>query len=314
MKLSIRSFVYISKYFNVREDPEMKELREFYYHDSRLTANFLSQIEDGLIQYKLEDMDKHSPNHSFEISTGALVEVLQSFLGIPVPDLSFAREGKSVTVKTSEIKAHDKVSQFSRLSNYLEPILPELDSSFTIDDWNSLLPNQFLKFRCTIKLSSLYMFSDFTRRLGGASLFYNQSNDPTFSSYVQHAELIESKRKHKFILKPDFLSNSPKHYFVSEIQKSFLEEGIELTDLNNEEFIVFGRIERKLAPSEKEIIFDLTETGILEVMRSKEIKKFIEAFNKNASNPLTNKFRATVDDVYATRPTILFRPLAIYKA
>lgn len=292
----------------------MKELREFYYLDSRLTANFLSQIEDGLIQYKLEDMDKNSPNHSFEISTGALGEVLQSFLGIPVPDLSFTREGKSVTVKTSEIKAHDKVSQFSRLSNYLEPVLPELDSSFTIDDWNSLLPNQFLKFRCTIKLSSLYMFSDFTRRLGGVSLFFDQNNDPTFSSYVQHTELIESKRKHKFILKPDFLPNSPKHYFVSEIQKAFLEEGIELTDLNNEEFLVLGRVERKLAPSEKEIIFDLTETGMLEVMRSKEIKQFIEAFNKNANNPLTNKFRATVEDVYATQPTILFRPIAIYKA
>lgn len=290
----------------------MKELREFYYHDSRLTANFLSQIEDGLIQYKFEDKDSQSPNHSFEISTGAFGEMLQNFLGIPVPDLSYTREGKSVTVKTSEIKAQDKVSQFSRLSNYLEPILPELESSFSTDDWNELLPNQFLKFKCTVKLSTLYMFSEFTRRLGNSPLF-NQENDPNFSSYIQLAELINSSRKHKLILKPHF-SNNPKYFFVSEIQKSFLEEGIELTDLNNEEFLVLGRVERKLGPSEKEIIFDLTETGMLEVMSSKEIKQFIEVFNRQTNNPLTKRFRATIVDVYATRPAILFKPIAIYKA
>lgn len=292
----------------------MKELREFYYHDNRLSANFLSQIEDGLIQYNLVDKDNQSPNHSFEISTGALGEMLQNVLGVPVPELSYTRKGKSVSVKISEIKVHDKVSQFSRLANYLEPILPEIDSTFTIDDWNKLLPNQFLKFRCTIKLSTLYMFTNLMRKLGRSPLFFNQDNDPAFSSYVQHAELIDSNHKHKLILKPDFLAKNPKCFFVAEIQKSFLEEGIELTDLDNEEFIVIGRVERKLGLSEKEIIFDLTETGMLEVMGSKEIKQFIEEFNKKTNNPLTNKFRVSVEDVYTTRPAMLFRPIAIYKA
>lgn len=292
----------------------MQELREFFYHDSRLTQNYLSQIEDGLIEYQLDNKQENNPNNSFEISTGALGQLLQNVVGVPLPDLSYKRNGKNVTIRASEFKTHSKVSQFTRLLKYIEPALSQLDRPINIEEWTNLKENQFIKFTCTLKVSNLYLFSNFTRRIGQVPLFMNKNKDDEFNNYVQHTEFIESKRKEKVILQPHFSPNKAKYFFVSDIQKTFLEEGIELTDLNKQEFIVVGKIDYKLSTSEKEIIFDLTETGMLEVMKSKEIKEFIKQFNKKTDQPMMKKFLSTEQDIYATKPAIIFKPIAIYKA
>ncbi|MFG6120915.1 DUF6414 family protein [Thalassobacillus sp. B23F22_16] len=291
----------------------MNELREFYYLDSKLSGNYLTQIEDGLTHYKYEHNLENGSNHSFEISTGALAELLSTTLGVPLPDVSFRRDGKSKKVNTEEFKTLNEVSQFSRLINYLEPAILTLNKKIDREFWGKLIENQFIKFECTIKISSLYLFTDFTRKLGKKSIFNPETTDD-FNEYVEHSEIIENKKSQKVLLKPHFSPDINRYYFVSEIRKRFLDDDISLVDLNNCTFTVLGKIDKKLDHSEKEIVFDLTETGLLEIMRSKDIKQFLKKFNKDNDNPLMSKFLATEEDVYATNPTMIFKPLAIYKA
>ncbi len=290
----------------------MSELREFYYLDSKLSGNYLTQIEDGLTQYKYENKMEGSPNHSFEISTGALGEILSSTLGVPLPDFSYRRDGKSEKIKIEEFKTLNEVSQLSRLVKYLEPAMIDLKEKLDRESWGQLSENQFIKFDCELKVSNLYLFTEFTRKLGKKSIF-NPGNDEQFNEYVDHAETIEDKKSQKIILKPNFSPDNNKYYFVSEIKKRFLDEDVELKDLNTEKFTVIGKIDKKIETSEKEIVFDLTETGMLEVMRSKEIKQFIKQFNQSIDNPMMTKFFSTEQDIYAIKPAMKFKPLALYK-
>ncbi len=290
----------------------MNELREFYYLDSKLSGNYLTQIEDGLTQYKYENNLEGDPNHSFEISTGALGELLSTTLGLPLPDLSYQREGRTKKVNIEEFKTLNEVTQFSRLVNYLEPAILELKEKKDRDFWGDLTENQFIKFECKVKLSSLYLFTDFTRKFGKKSMF-NPGNDADFDEYVEHSEIIENKKSQKILLKPNFSPDINRYYFVSEIRKRFLDDDISLTDLNDDTFTVIGKIDKKIAASEKEIVFDLSETGMLEVMRSKDIKQFLKEYNKTNDNPMMSKFLATEEDIYATKPAMVFKPLAIYK-
>ncbi|WP_077324762.1 DUF6414 family protein [Virgibacillus siamensis] len=290
----------------------MGELREFYYLDSKLSGDYLTQIEDGLTQYKYENRVDGKPNHTFEISSGQLGEILSSTIGIPLPDFSYRRGGKNEMVKVEEFKTLNEISQFSRLVRYLEPAMIDLNATRDREFWSQLSENQFIKFDCELKVSNLYLFTNFTKGIGKQSIF-NSGDDEEFNEYVKHSEAIEDKKSQKIIIKPDFSPDKNKYYFVSEIKKRFLEEDTELKDLDTERVTVIGKIDKKIDVSEKEIVFDLTETGILEVMRSKEIKQFIKQFNKDADNPITAKFYATEQDIYATKPAMKFKPLALYK-
>src|SRR5699024_8383810 len=238
------------------------ELREFYYLDSKLSKNYLAQIEDGLIKYKYENKVNDKPNHSFEISTGKMGEVLSSALGIPVPEFSYHRDGKLEKVKIEEFKTLNEVSQFSRLVRYLEPAMINIKERMDRESWNQLSENQFIKFDCELKVSNLYLFTNFTRNLGQPSIF-NPGNGEEFNEYVKHSEVIENKKSQKIIIKPDFSPNENKCYFVSDIKKRFLDEDVELRDLNTDKFTVVGKIDKKIDASEKEIVFDLTEIGIM---------------------------------------------------
>lgn len=290
----------------------MNELREFYYLDNKLSENYLSQIEDGLIKYKYENKMSEKPNHSFEISTGKLGEILSNTLGIPLPDLSYHRDSKSEKVLIEEFKTSNEVSQFSRLVRYLEPAMTYIKERIGRESWEQLSENQFIKFDCELKVSNLYLFTNFTKSIGQPSIF-NPGNDEEFNEYVKHSEIIENKKSQKVILRPDFSPDINKNYFVSDIKRRYLDEDIELKDLNTEKVTVIGKIDKIIDASEKEIIFDLTEMGIMQVMRSKEIKQFIKQFNQKSDSPRMKSFSATEQDVYATKPAMIFKPLALYK-
>lgn len=290
----------------------MGELRDFYYLDSKLTENYLAQVEDGLTQYKYENKLSDNPNHSFEISSGKLGEILSSTLGVQLPEFSYRRDGKTENVRIEEFKTSNDTSQFSRLARYLEPAMIDLKEKKDRDFWSQLSENQFIKFDCELKVSNIYLFTNFTKEIGKPSLF-NPNNDEDSKEYVKHSEIIENKKIQKVILKPDFSPDKDKYYFVSEIKKRFLDEDIELKDLNTEKFTVIGKIDKKIGASEKEIIFDLTDMGMLKVMNSKDIKQFIKQFNKSSNDPMMAQFFATEQDVYATKPAMKFKPLALYK-
>lgn len=290
----------------------MSELRDFYYLDSKLTDSYLAQIEDGLITYKHEKKINSNPDSSFEISSGKLGEVLSSTLGIPLPDFSYTRSSKTENIHIEEIKSSNEISRFSRLTRYLEPVMIEVEEKKNREFWNGMLENQFFKFECEIKVSSLYMLTHFTRQLGKPSLFIPE-NSEELDKYVEHSELIEDKKSQNIVLKPEFSLDENKYFFVSEIKKRFLDEDIELIDLNNTKFTVIGKIDKKIGASGKEIIFDLTESGMLNVMRSKEIKQFIKDINRDSKDPMMRQFRVSEQDIYATKPAIIFKPLALYK-
>ena len=292
----------------------MGELREFYYLDSNLCQSYLKQIEDGLIQYHYEEKIEGEPKHSFEISTKALGSLLESTLGIPVPEISYSRDGKDKKIRIEEFKMQDEISQFSRLTRYLEPVLLSISGEKDREFWSNIQTNQFVKFDCSVKLSNLYLFSDFTRRLGQQSLFFTGDNSK-FNEYVKHAEAIDSKKTHRIILKPDFSPDDSRYIFVSDIRKKYLEEYIELTDLNEDNFTVIGKVDKILKSSEKEIIFDLTETGILDVMRSKEIKDFLKKYNSMIKKDRKmSKLLASEQDIYVVKPAIIVRIIAMYKS
>lgn len=289
------------------------EFRDFYYLDNKLSDNYLAQIEDGLIKYKNENEIKNKPNHSFEISTGKLGELLSSVLGTPLPDLSYTREGKSEEITIEDFKISNETSRFSRLLKYLDPAMIDIKEEKNRDFWNKLSDNQFIKFNCELKLSNLYLFTDFTRRIGQPSIFNIEGENKDFDDYVKHSEIIESQKKHKIILKPDFSPNKDKYYFVSEFKKRFFDEDIELKDLNTVKLTVIGRIDKRIDISEKEIVFDLSEAGMVQMMGRKYIKEFINNFNKNNNNPIMKQFLISEQDIYATKPAMIFKPLALYK-
>ena len=52
---------------------------------------------------------------------------------------------------------------------------------------------------------------------------------------------------------------------------------------------------------------------MINVMRSKDIKQFIKLFNQSIGDSMMRPFLATEQDIYATKPAIIFKPLALYK-
>lgn len=288
------------------------ELREFYYLDHKLSENYLSQIEDGLIQYKHENIISDKPNQSFEISTGNLGDILYNTLGIPLPRMTYSREGESENIKVEEYKVSNEISQFSRLVKYLDPAITNINEPMSRESWNELFENQFIKFECELNVSNLYLFTNFTKTFGQPTMF-NKHNDDEFNEYVRHSELIESKKSQKIILRPNYSPDITKHYFIADIKRRYLAEDIELKDLNNEKMTVIGKIDKKIQGSEKEIIFDLSEMGLMQTMNSKEIKRFIKQFNQKSNNSIMRRFHCTEQDIYGTKPAINFKPIAIYK-
>lgn len=222
----------------------MSELRDFYYLDTKLTDSYLAQIEDGLINYKYEKKIDNQPSNSFEISSGKLGEILSSTLGIPLPDISYTRDGKSKNIHIEEVKSSSEISKFSRLIRYLDPVLIDIKEKENKEFWSQMSENQFIKFECEIKVSNLYLFTNFTKGLGKPSIF-NSGNDEKFNDFVKHSELIENQKLQNIILKPEFSTDKNKYYFVSEIKKRFLDEDVELKDLNKEKFTVIGKIDKK---------------------------------------------------------------------
>src|SRR5699024_9238297 len=160
--------------------------------------NYLSQIEDGLIQYKHENIISDKPNQSFEISTGNLGDILYNTLGIPLPRMTYSREGESENIKVEEYKVSNEISQFSRLVKYLDPAITNINEPMSRESWNELFENQFIKFECELNVSNLYLFTNFTKTFGQPTMF-NKHNDDEFNEYVRHSELIESKKSQKII-------------------------------------------------------------------------------------------------------------------
>ena len=226
--------------------------------------------------------------------------------------MTYSREGESENIKVEEYKVYNKVSQFSRLIKYLDPAITNINEPMSRDFWNQLSENQFIKFECELNVSNLYLFTNFTKNIGQPSIF-NKRNDDKLNEYVRHSELIESKKSQKIILRPNYSPDITKYYFIADIKRRYLDEDIELKDLNNEKVTVIGKVDKKIEGSEKEVIFDLSEMGLMQTMNSKEIKQFIKQFNQKCSNPMMRRFHSSEQDIYGTKPAINFKPIALYK-
>ncbi|EOQ21034.1 hypothetical protein KQ1_05141 [Bacillus cereus BAG3O-1] len=288
----------------------ISELKDYYYLDERTLNSYVSAIEDGVVKTIQSSVNNSSPKWNFNISTGELQKVLAA-MGIPIPSAGIQRDGKTNSISINQTRESTPQSLFSRLEKYLEPAMQSLEG-FDKETWNQLEEGQFVKFFSEVELSKGYEMGSFLSKVGD---FLDLARDLNIDlegtegageidNAVKYGNKAIDKKTHKVLLKPIGSPDSSKYFFVSGMNIKFLD--IDLEELPENTYTVVGRVERILKPGEKYTIFDPTLSGMSTALNRQQLRV------QSRSNP-DNGFNLTQKDMFATKPAIVLKPIAIYK-
>ncbi|PFI32200.1 hypothetical protein COI53_08555 [Bacillus thuringiensis] len=288
----------------------ISELKDYYYLDERTLNSYVSAIEDGVVKTIQSSVSNSSPKWNFNISTGELQKVLAA-MGIPIPSAGIQRDGKTNSISINQTRESTPQSLFSRLEKYLEPAMQSLEG-FDKETWNQLEEGQFVKFFSEVELSKGYEMGSFLSKVGD---FLDLARDLNIDlegtegvgeidNAVKYGNKAIDKKTHKVLLKPIGSPDSSKYFFVSGMNIKFLD--IDLEELPENTYTVVGRVERILKPGEKYTIFDPTLSGMSTAINRQQLRA------QSRSNP-DNGFNLTQRDMFAMKPAIVLKPIAIYK-
>ncbi|WP_267377587.1 hypothetical protein [Bacillus sp. GM_Baccil_2] len=288
----------------------ISELKDYYYLDERTLNSYVSAIEDGVVKTIQSSVSNSSPKWNFNISTGELQKVLAA-MGIPIPSAGIQRDGKTNSISINQTRESTPQSLFSRLEKYLEPAMQSLEG-FDKETWNQLEEGQFVKFFSEVELSKGYEMGSFLSKVGD---FLDLARDLNIDlegtegvgeidNAVKYGNKAIDKKTHKILLKPIGSPDSSKYFFVSGMNIKFLD--IDLEELPENTYTVVGRVERILKPGEKYTIFDPTLSGMSKAINRQQLRA------QSRSNP-DNGFNLTQRDMFAMKPAIVLKPIAIYK-
>lgn len=282
--------------------------RDFYYLDREMVKNYISTIEDGIELEKQISVDSENPNWNFELSTGELQKILEG-IGITIPEVTVRRSGKKHSVVIDKSTKPTETSLYNRLENYLEPVIQYLEG-FDKKIWDQIEEGFFVKFSSKIKLPTgllygkmLNQFASFFELVKDFNMDLSGVDNSDFQAAYRYGQKVAEKRNQNIKLLPLGSPNNKKMYFVGNIKTEYLYGDLEELDDNN--FFVFGRVEKVIQKGEKYTIFDPTLSGLLKYLNREEIRK-IQKQNKNVDN-------AFVEDLFAVHPAIVIKVIAIYK-
>lgn len=280
----------------------MLKLRDFYYLDQRTVTRFISTIEEGLVKQIKKSNIEDSPKWNFEVSLGILQEFFQDTLGIVSPNIQVDRQGKEEKVLIDITKRPTIDSQYDKLERYLSSVTQSLDE-LSRKKWSNLEEGQFIHFETSIKLPKGFeMASTFDSAISfyelGKSIdsrLYDkefEEKSPKIKAYLDKAN--RSNRTNIYFF-PYNSTLSGSHFFFGPIIHSNLED-VELMDMTYGSYKVFGRIDYILDSNEKYTVYDVSQSGVLDLM-NREQRRRVKG----------------IDEDIAVTPAIRIKPLAIYK-
>ncbi|MBO9129788.1 hypothetical protein [Bacillus sp. 165] len=266
----------------------LERLRDFYYIDQRSLLNYLSVIEEGVLQTIQQSVTGVSPKHHLEFSAGDFQKLLCK-LGLPVPALAYKRESANTTVTFQASKEPTVESQFMKLCKYLEPVMNTL-TEVTQEEWNSLTIGEFITCTCKIELPAAYTMSVMLNEAADFLTFAKELHlpvqDKTILEHgVKYGKKILEKQMHHVMLHP---VRSPEPFlFTAPLHQSFF-LGAALSDLQNGSYTITARIEHLIGAEERYPIFD-------------------------SMAPFFYPDKIAEQDCFVTAPAVVIKVLAIYR-
>ena len=266
-------------------------IREFIYFDREKVEDFVSALLGGLPEeIKEADSDK-SPQISGKVDLRVV---------------GLERKGGTRESSWEEIRKATPASLFVRLHSLLEQknAIRTVDSS-DAQRWDALQEAEFVEFRARTELSALERLFEVINNIAPFIETFSpeQIQDRNSQNILKLMKMYEKESYNVRIVPLD--AQTKKFIFVASLQKEKTRASKEeLSD----EYIIFGRIRRKLAKNETFELFSLLPGGIK--LPRNQMRDLLTSFK---DMPTFLGPPPKMQDLRISYPAIILTPIAIYR-
>lgn len=268
-------------------------IREFVYFDREKVVDFVSASQGGLPEQHRQVTSKKSAH--FDV-------------GLKAWFLNLVRRGGTRELTWEEIQSETNASLFERLHNLLEESGSIINlESLNSEIWGKLKVGEFVEIAARIEFSALErlftLFREFTQI--GEKLGLAEIRDPKWASVMAYLSLLVEKQTEYNIRICPLAAPSKELIFVSSLPKDKVRGSrAELAG----EYMVFGRIQRKLRENET---FELQSLIPIDIRLPKDqVRDFLRGFK---DIPQFLGPAPTMDDLEIPHPAMILTPIAIYR-
>jgi len=269
-------------------------LREFAYFDREKVEDFLSALVGGL----------PSQSRSAGKDVSPAVEA-----GLDLKVAHVKRRGAETQLSWEEIRTATPASIFDELHRLLDEqdAIRRLEG-FDESDWTALQDGGLVELRGTIEPSAVETLFELIKRLGKLLPLFapEQALDPQWRQFLSYLDILRAEKRDSYNVRlVPIAAPTSRHTFVASLETSKMRASI---DELAGEYVVLGRIQRKLKRGETFELFSLMPRGFS--LSKTQIREFL---SKWKTIPTQLGRPPAVEDLMVSYPTIVLTPVAIFR-